>query len=69
MFTTVTGPYTKLGQFNAQHNLPWSTTENFSTFLKTVFTSLIFHKFALVADSYTEDIKSQNIKVECFPII
>jgi len=24
IFTTVTGPYTKLGQFNAQHNLSWS---------------------------------------------
>jgi hypothetical protein len=66
----VTGPYTKLGQFSAQHNLSWSIiTENFSTIFKMVFTSLTFLKFALLADSYTEDTESQSIKVECFPVL
>jgi len=69
MFTTVTGPYIKLGQFSAQHNLSWSViTGNCSTFFKMVFTSLTFYKFALLADSYTEYTESQSVKVECFPI-
>ena len=70
MFTAVPGSYIKPGQFNAQHNLSWSIiTENCSTFFKMVFTSLTFCKFALLADSYSEDRKSQSIEVECFPII
>ena len=70
MFTIVTGSYNKPGQFNAQHNLSWSTiTENFSTFFKTVLTFLTFCKFPLLADSYIEDTKSQSIQVQYFPII